>query len=116
MSIKKVGIIGLGRVGLHLSRAFALKGSFDLIVFNRSEILAEDQLPDVTYTRNLKDLTDADILLITVKDDAIISILDRMEGLFPEDSVVIHCSGSIPASDRKSTRLNSSHVAISYAV
>jgi len=98
MSIKKVGIIGLGRVGLHLSRAFALEGSFDLIVYNRSEILAEDQLPDVTYTRNLKDLTDADILLITVKDDAIISILDRMEGLFPEDSVVIHCSGSIPAS------------------
>lgn len=95
--VKKVGIIGLGRVGVHLARAFALENVFDLIVYNRSEIPSEIRLPDVIYTHNLKDLTDADLLLITVKDDAIISILDRMEGLFPPEVVVIHCSGSIPA-------------------
>jgi len=95
--VQKVGIIGLGRVGIHLVRAFSLEKAFDLIVYNRSEIPSESRLPDVVYTRNLKDLTDSHLLLITVKDDAIISILDRMEGLFPQDVIVIHCSGSIPS-------------------
>lgn len=96
--IKKIGIIGLGNVGIHLTRAFALESPFELLVYNRSEIPLEDQFPEITYTRNLKDLAVADLVIISVKDDAIIPILDRIEGIFPKEMIVTHCSGSIPSS------------------
>src|SRR5690625_6889823 len=40
----------------------------------------------------------------------------RTEDLFTEKTVLLRLEGAVVDGDRKSTRLNSSHVAISYAV
>ncbi|GAA5221958.1 Rossmann-like and DUF2520 domain-containing protein [Membranihabitans marinus] len=90
-----IGIIGYGNVGKHLTKAIAETQDHVVTVFNRSPIKAEDRLENIHYAKDLSELGDSDLAILSIKDDAIIEILERTENLFSPQAIICHCSGSI---------------------
>src|SRR5690606_39878290 len=70
----------------------------------------------LTSTLQIKKLKDK--LMYTLLNLRVMLILFTMMGLLPLPMMAVPCifQGITPTKDRKSTRLNSSHVKISYAV
>ena len=95
--LKHIGLIGYGNVGSHLSHILSNTNNLKLTIYNRGNI-PKDQIPaSAEFTHDLAELASADLIIISVKDDAIISILEQLEDRIPQDTIVVHCSGSIPS-------------------
>ena len=90
----KVVLLGSGNVAYHL--ALALKKAARISVVQRySRTGRNDEVfdPNIPVTHNLKDLKEADIYIIAVKDSAIHSLSAQLNTI---DGLVVHTSGSIP--------------------
>lgn len=96
-TIGHIGIIGYGNVGSHLSYIFASAEELKVTIYNRSEIPSSGRPANALFTRDLHDLGQADLIIIAVKDEAIIPVLDEIENMIPRHTIVCHCSGSIPS-------------------
>lgn len=94
-TISRIGLIGYGNVGSHLSRVFASVEELKLTIYNRSEIPASARPAQASITQDLQDLERSDIIIITVKDEAIIPVLAELESQIPPHTLVCHSSGSI---------------------
>ncbi len=95
-----VSIVGLGRVGTALAvalqaRGYALRG----VVDKDPEALerGRELLEGVRCTSYLEELKPAQVILVTVKDDAISSVASRLRSLFPH-ALLVHTSGLHPSS------------------
>ncbi len=94
--ISKIGIIGYGNVGRHLSQVFHKAKDLELVVFNRSRVSDDQNTEEINVTNQLEKLSDCGLIIIAVKDDAILPVLRSMKDVFPEEVIVCHCSGSTP--------------------
>src|SRR5699024_11549028 len=78
-------------------------------------------LPDDVIDRNLPDSVDVDVSAIDLPDGWELSarqnhkVVAKVTGAKP-DNLIANAKVTVSPKDRKSTRLNSSHVSISYAV
>src|SRR5260221_11591790 len=123
----RLGILGGGRAAWAFGSTWRRIGWPIDGVWLRPE--SQSRLPELLEApRKAIDALEADLLLLAVSDRAI----DVVAGLIPSNKAILfHASGAMPAvrggfslhphgwhraRDRKSTRLNSSHTVISYAV
>lgn len=81
MEIKnQIDIIGKGRVGYHLNKAFSKFHDVELV-----------------NSRNLENLrNDSEIYIISVSDNAIEEVTNKLKEIIPKSAIVAHTSGSIP--------------------
>lgn len=90
-----VVIIGYGRVGYHLVQMMDKSHSV-VGIFNRSK---RDDLPShVPYFHQYKQLPKADLYIISVHDDAILSVAQKMAEHIDPKALVVHTSGSTDSS------------------
>ncbi|WP_236976518.1 Rossmann-like and DUF2520 domain-containing protein [Membranihabitans maritimus] len=93
-----IGIIGHGNVGKHLTIALHSSKAKDIVkVYNRSIVPGPLQVKGVPYSQDLKSVANVRILIVCVKDEAIIEMLERIEDIVSPETIVCHCSGSIPS-------------------
>src|SRR5690625_4939105 len=87
----------------------------------------EATMKRLQFTRELSDLKHVNLVVeAVVEDEAVkVELFKQLDDMTSEDTILASNTSSIPITklaaatqrpDRKSTRLNSSHVAISYAV
>lgn len=95
--ISQVGIIGYGNVGSHLSRIFQKVEDLKLTVYNRSSIPQGQNPENIHITGELQDLATSELVILAVKDDAIIPVLEQIKDIVASDTIVCHCSGSTPS-------------------
>ncbi|MEX2603560.1 MAG: Rossmann-like and DUF2520 domain-containing protein [Gracilimonas sp.] len=100
MEKARITIIGLGRVGTALLKAFTDQGYSVISVYNRSEISQglQSQFPETAFYNGLpsNDSPPGNYIFITVSDDAIQSVSNELAHRFStlENISVIHCSGT----------------------
>ena len=92
-------VVGLGRVGTALTvalkkRGYSLKGVVDLDpgALERCRGI----LGGVPFALNLENLEPGDVILVTVRDDAISHVASRLRALFP-GTLLVHTSGLHPS-------------------
>lgn len=93
-----ISIIGAGNVSWHLAQAFEKAGHNIIEVYARNRKKAKEIASllydsDVTNSLDLRD-SDATIFVIAVSDIAVEIVAKEI--LLPEDSTLLHCSGSVP--------------------
>src|SRR5690625_5955442 len=109
----RVAILGAGNLGCSIAEGLYASGTFsaDSIYLTRRRIEKLDPYKEKGFqvtADNNQAVTRSSILLICVEPHQLDQLLEEIrETVDPAEQIVI---------DRKSTRLNSSHVAISYAV
>lgn len=96
---RKTVIIGSGNVATHLALALYGKGESIVQVYSRSldnaKALADRVGADaVADTSDI--VADADVYIISVKDDAIEGIAEALAGKIKTTAVVVHTAGSVP--------------------
>lgn len=87
-------LLGSGNVAIHLARA--IQSAEGVVLKQRYARSGNNDAffdKQITKTDRLEDLTDADIYLIAISDDAISSLSARLKG---SDALVVHTSGSVP--------------------
>lgn len=102
MSIQQINIclIGSGNVATHMARAIHHSGYTISGVCSKHKMHASElaqQIDCATATDNCQDLPEADIYIISVKDDAIESVCNAMATAHPK-KIFIHTAGSVPLS------------------
>ncbi len=100
----RVVLIGYGNVGFHLYQAMnALKEIEVVQVYNRKSSFRKNLPTDTGITNSFEELKEADIYILTVSDDAIISVSQKLK---MKDKLVVHTSGntSLHAIDKKHRR------------
>src|SRR5699024_7860495 len=127
----QVAVMGAGSWGTTLAKVFADAGS-DVRLWVRRPELAQaiakthinaDYLPNIELPASIATTTDAqaalrgaEIVVFAVPSQAMRLNLANWNSDLPPDATLVSISKGIEKEDRKSTRLNSSHVSISYAV
>ena len=99
-----INIIGAGNMAYQLTRAFYNHPEVRLQqLYNRSELSPEFNAFEIEKTHNLSLLHPADVCIITVKDEAITEVSEKIP---LENQLVVHTSGytSIEAIDSKNRR------------
>ena len=99
-----INIIGAGNMAYQLTRAFYNHPEVRLQqLYNRSELSSEFNAFEIEKTHNLSLLRPADVCIITVKDEAITEVSEKIP---LENQLVVHTSGntSIEAIDSKNRR------------
>lgn len=94
----KFVIIGAGNVATHFGMAL-LKTSHDILqVMSRTSSSANalaDKLGASAVTDIEEVCTDADVYLISVKDDAISGIAEKLKHRISSDALIVHTAGSV---------------------
>ncbi|TDT68608.1 6-phosphogluconate dehydrogenase-like protein [Hypnocyclicus thermotrophus] len=97
-----IGFIGSGKVGISLARYFKNK-NIDIIGFyelDKNKI--EKYNKEFTFFKKIKEfIENIDIIFITVNDDNIKIIREKLEKLGFENKILIHMSGSLPSKEIK---------------
>lgn len=97
----KIVMIGAGNVATHLAKAL-FNASYDVVqVFSRDIKNAKQLADDISAEAicNLNDIYEgADAYIISVKDDAIEAIAERLSGKMRSGALLIHTAGSVPLS------------------
>ena len=99
-----INIIGAGNMAYQLTRAFYNHSEVQLQqLYNRSELSPEFDTFEVEKIHNLNLLRPVDVCIITVKDEAIAEVSEKIPF---ENQLVVHTSGntSIEAIDSKNRR------------
>ncbi len=90
-------IIGTGRLGTHLVDRLWKQGASIVQLVNRSanKVLPLAEQYNIPFTTTLDDIhTDADIYLLSVPDDALPHVAQRLHDQIPYDSTICHFSGN----------------------
>ncbi|MGK0388196.1 MAG: putative short-subunit dehydrogenase-like oxidoreductase (DUF2520 family) [Maribacter sp.] len=96
----KITIIGSGNVGYHLSQRLKEVGHTISQIFSRktTKVLRISRIIGAIPIDNLSSLqADADLYIIAVKDDVIGLVAEKMRKKLPENTWVVHTSGSVPS-------------------
>ena len=96
---RKTVIIGSGNVATHLALALHGKGDSIVQVYSRSRDNAKalaDRVGADAVADTSDIVADADVYIISVKDDAISGIAESLSGRIKATSIVIHTAGSVP--------------------
>ncbi len=87
----RIVFLGFGNVNFNLCKAFDKVADISVIqIFNRNNILINSPLNTIPFTSNYPEVMDADVYIIGVPDD---SILSFSETLPFENKLVVHTSG-----------------------
>ncbi|HZV69444.1 MAG TPA: DUF2520 domain-containing protein [Saprospiraceae bacterium] len=93
----RIVCIGAGRLAHQLMPALQVAGGEVVQVYNRTPGTAgllSEKLPSASFTSDLEEIIpDAEIYFLTVSDDTIKPIADRLIKIINSDSLVVHCSG-----------------------
>ncbi|WP_303834168.1 Rossmann-like and DUF2520 domain-containing protein [Ruminococcus flavefaciens] len=98
----KIGFIGAGKVGFSLGRYFAENGIFITGYFSRvlqSATEAARFTKSRAYDSMAELVTDSDVILLTVPDDAIKEVYDQVKAFGISGKQICHCSGAMSVSD-----------------
>jgi len=92
------GLIGASKTGLSIAKNLEMAGCQPKFVWNRSKTglkRAQNYINFENYTTEIKDLTDADVYIISVSDDAIEKVSEKISGSgqILNDIVIFHTSG-----------------------
>ncbi len=97
---RKTVIIGSGNVATHLALALHAKGENIVQVYSRNMANAKalaDRVGECSAVSDLADVVaDADLYIISVKDDAIENIAEVLANKIKSETIVIHTAGSVP--------------------
>lgn len=115
----KTVIIGPGRVGTALGEAFKKKGIEIIGIVSRNKEHAKKcmKLTGCNYwTSDPQDVAKiADLILITVPDSSIKDIVSRIKNIIKPTTVLVHTSGTLPASILCTTHSISMHPISAFA-
>ena len=89
----KIVILGSGNVAYHLAKAFSEKNIAIAQIFGRNEVDLQMISEKFSIPFSTKKLSDADLYLIAVNDDAIAEISTQIKN---KNVLVAHTSGSLP--------------------
>ncbi|MBU8883780.1 DUF2520 domain-containing protein [Kaistella sp. DKR-2] len=89
----RIVILGSGNVAFHLAKAFCEKKIPVLQIFGRNETALKEMLEKFNIPYSIKELSEADLYIIAVNDDAIAGI---SKTIISENALVAHTSGSLP--------------------
>src|SRR5699024_12051739 len=111
----KIAVIGGGQIGEALTGGLIASGfdGQDIVVTNRRAQRREEfeeTYKVKTTDNNQQAVEGADVVFVCVKPYAIVDMFAEINDSLADNAVVVSMA------DRKSTRLNSSHVSSSYAV
>lgn len=93
--IPHIGLIGYGNVGSHLANILSTREDIRLTVYTRSAIIGDNQHPVINFTQDLNNLSRAEVIVIAVSDDAIVSVLNQLRDRISGNPVVCHTAGSV---------------------
>mgnify|MGYP001279159649 CR=1 FL=1 len=90
--IKSIVIVGSGNVATNLGLTLFNKGYLIKQIWSRNLVNAETLAKKLncTATNNLKEITNADLYIATIKDDILRSVLDKLDV-----NNIVHTSGSL---------------------
>lgn len=89
-----VVILGSGNVAQHLIRAFLQSTHINLVqAYSRNRSALESLLPSDKITDEINKITDADVYIVSVSDDAIAQVCESLEF---SDRLIAHTSGTKP--------------------
>lgn len=94
-----IAMVGAGAVATHLAHALATAGHRITGVWSRRQCSAERlglSLGGVVATTDMAALPAADLYVVSVKDDAIASVVSRLGASIAPSSLVVHTAGSVP--------------------
>src|SRR5690625_2846957 len=113
---REFAVIGLGRFGGSICRELS-KENMEVLAIDRSEEKINEFKNIATYAVIADSTDEATLKELGIKniDHVIVAIGDNIQASILT-TVILTELGIKKITDRKSTRLNSSHVAISYAV
>lgn len=87
-----VVVLGAGRVAGHLIQSLNKAPDIQVVqVYSRKSTPLAERFPEVNFTQDLNALQTADVYLMSVTDDAIISLSEQLPF---EKQLVVHTSGS----------------------
>jgi len=93
----RIVCIGAGRLAHQLMPALQEADGEIVQVYNRTPGTAgllSEKLPSASFTSNLEEIIpDAEIYFLTVSDDSIKPIADKLIKIINPDTLVVHCSG-----------------------
>lgn len=95
-------MIGAGNVGFHLGKKLHKVGADVVQVFSRTKAKAEHlafKINAEPITQLKKLTTDADLYILAVKDDAILSIAKKLSKTAIKNKLVVHTSGGTNTAD-----------------
>jgi len=91
----KVSVLGTGNVASHFIKTFDESVEIDIVqIYNHRESSLKN-FNKFETTSNLKNLKDADVYLICIKDDAVETLVHKLH----LHGIVAHTSGSLPLLD-----------------
>lgn len=99
--IESIVIIGSGNVGWHLTESLTLAGYEVTQVYGRNKKDQHffDHLNIREYITNISQIDQhAGLYLICVNDDAILSVAESLPFKPDDDQIIVHTSGTVPAS------------------
>ncbi len=88
----RVALIGYGKVGRALQKRFAIE-----LTLVRT-IPQEQVACGCNFTTKYSDLSDVDVCIISVTDDSMTEVVERLQKVLRSSCVVLHTSGSIEMS------------------
>lgn len=100
--MKRVSFIGAGNLAFRMAIALNACGYSITHIYNRSKTGGErlakalrENGSQTCYTENIEDLSDSDIIIIAISDDAIESICDMLrERIKNSSAILVHTSGA----------------------
>jgi len=95
----KIVLIGAGNVGTHLGKKLTEIGYSPIQVFSRKEAKAKRlaAVLNSDFCTNLKKInTEADLFILAVSDDAILSVVKKLAKTTAKNKLIVHTSGGTP--------------------
>lgn len=96
MKDHSIAIVGSGNVAYHLAHALVKGGCTPEVIVSRNEQKGGDLAVQLgcTYINDIKNLSKADIIILSVSDSAIQIVADRIPASLRKRAIVCHTSGT----------------------
>jgi len=86
-------ILGFGNVGQHLCKALCKCNDISIKqLFNRNQVNIPSELKHIPFTSQLSEIQEADIYIMAIPDDAIVSFSEKLPF---KGKLVVHTSGAV---------------------
>ena len=96
---KSIALIGAGKVATHIGHELLKRGLSVQCVWSRTEQSAKKLggMLGCLWTNELKNVPEAALYIISVKDDAIESVAKQLTLHIRPQTLVVHTSGAVPS-------------------
>ena len=89
-----IGIVGYGNVGTHLTHVLGRGADIRITVYRRDTKPIPTSIPNTRFTRHMEDLSGTDLIIVSVNDDSIITVIQQLK-TYAGNAVVCHTAGSV---------------------